>query len=413
MSESKRVFVSAGEHSGNVYVASVIKDLLGRYPELEFEGVGGTELGDCGVKILHNSDQWGSIGLVEALKRWKLVLVNHALCTYLEEERPDLVLLADYPGFNMPLARKARSLGIPSVYLFPPRKFSRDSNSVKDAASNITRVAAEFEPTFETYRQAGARVDFVGHPMLDILPQLSREDLRAKYSIQSNERVILLMPGSRVQELVLLLPLFRDLSIRLFNKVPSIRFHLLGAQNLRSNSKMNSELERFEHEQRELGVPVSLFWENRFEHMCISDFAVATSGTATLELACYKVPMAICYKVTPLTAFLAKLFSRIPRFIGLPNLLANDSIVPEFVQQHASVDEMAPFIEECLLSAEKLESIRSKLGVTISKLGGTGAIQRVNRLILEELGIFESSEKGPAPLSNDVGEKHQKESALT
>jgi len=412
MGGQKRVFVSAGEYSGNVYVASVIRDLAKRHPELKFEGVGGTELGDSGVKILYNSDQWGSIGLVEALKRWKLVLVNQGIRTYLEQTRPDLLLLADYPGFNMPLARKARSLGIPTVYLFPPRKFARDSSRIKDAAQNITRVAAEFEPTYTTYLEAGARVDFVGHPMLDLLPDLNREKLREKYSINGGDKVVLLMPGSREQELVLLLPLYKEISKILSSHIPSLRFHLLGAQNLKSNPKISKELELFEKEQLEQGISVRLSWENRFEHMCIADFAVATSGTATLELACYQVPMAICYKVTPLTAFLAKWFSKIPKFIGLPNLLANECIVPEYVQDRACASEMVPFIEECLGSQEKLAQIRADLGRSISKLGGRGAIARVNRLILEELGIYEGLDTEDSPFPA-IHKKHSEGSALT
>lgn len=412
MSNRKRVFVSAGEYSGNVYVASVIRDLANRYPQLQFEGIGGTELAQSGVKILHNSDQWGSIGVVEALKRWKLLLVNRGVCAYLEQTRPDLVLLADYPGFNMPLARKAKSLGIPSVYLFPPRKFARDSSRVQDAAKNITRVAAEFEPTFTTYQEAGARVDFVGHPMLDLLPILNREEIRLQHGIPPEQKVVLLMPGSREQELVLLLPLYKELSRILSTKLPAVRFHLLGAQNLKMNPRIRKELEEFEREQLDQGVPIKLLWDNRFEQMCISDFAIATSGTATLELACYQVPMAICYKVTPLTAYLARWFSKIPEFIGLPNLLANACIVPEYVQEKASAQEMIPFIEATLSSDEKLASIRESLKNAISKLGERGAIARVNRLILEELGIFEM-EGTEFIQSFEPPQNHSEESALT
>lgn len=412
MSDRKRVFVSAGEYSGNVYVASVIRDLANRYPQLQFEGIGGTELAQSGVKILHNSDQWGSIGVIEALKRWKLLLVNRGICTYLEQTRPDLLLLADYPGFNMPLARKAKSLGIPSVYLFPPRKFARDSTRVQDAAKNITRVAAEFEPTFKTYQEAGARVDFVGHPMLDLLPSLNREELRSQSGISADEKVVLLMPGSREQELVLLLPLYKDLSKILSERIPSIRFHLLGAQNLKMNPRIRKELEGFEREQLNQGIPIKLLWDNRFEQMCISDFAIATSGTATLELACYQVPMVICYKVTPLTAYLARWFSKLPEFIGLPNLLADACIVPEYVQEKASAEEMIPFIETSLNSDEKLASIRESLRCAIAKLGERGAIARVNRLILEELGIFEL-ESSEIIQSIELPKEHSEESALT
>ncbi len=383
----KKVFVSAGEYSGSVYVAAVIRELKERYPGLEFEGVGGCELENAGVRILHNSDRWGSIGIVEALKRWKLILIHFQICAHLEKSKPDLLILADYPGFNMALCRKAREMGIPTVYLFPPRKFARSANSVRDAASQISRVAAEFKTTFDTYEEAGARVDFVGHPMIDMLPRPDRTQLRSKLNLKSDEKVVLLMPGSRHQELALLLPLYKDLVVDLASQKKGLRFHLLGAGNLKDEENIKSKFESFVSDLKQREIPIELFWKNRFEQMSISDFAIVTSGTATLELAYYNVPMVICYKVTRMTAFLARFFSRIPPYIGLPNLLANNLIVPEFVQEKARAPEIARDVLSRLQSPETLEKMRTRLGLAVEELGEPGSISRIIQVILDELGV--------------------------
>ena len=386
-STRKKIFVSAGEYSGSVYIASVIKRLKQSHPDLEFVGIGGRELEEVGVDILYNSDSWGSIGIVEALKRWKLIPINYKIKSYLEEERPDLVVLSDYPGFNMPLARKAKQLGIPSVYIFPPRKFASAPEDIKDAASNIKRVAAEFLPTYEVYKDAGATVDFVGHPMVDSLPELDRDTLRDEFGLGAEEKVVLLMPGSRFQEIELLLPLHEEIAMKLSQKMPGLRFHLLGAQNLSKDPGLSSVLQEFSMRLKSKGVPIELHWEDRFKHMRMADFAIVTSGTATLELACYGVPMVICYKVTSLTAFLARFFNQLPKYIGLPNLLSNQLIVPEFIQEQAEASLIFQHVSEILGSEKELQKIQSNLKEAVSKLGGSGSIGRINDVIIEELGL--------------------------
>lgn len=386
-SNRRKIFVSAGEYSGSVYVASVVRSLLKSYPELEFVGVGGRELEDSGVRILYNSDQWGSIGVMEAIKRWYLFPINWKIQNYLESEKPDLLFLSDYPGFNMHLARKAKQIGIPCVYLFPPRKFAQSPNDIRDAAQNIKRVAAEFEPTYTVYKDAGATVDFVGHPMLDSLPKMNRSELRQKYSLDSDERVILIMPGSRQQEIQLLLPMYEEVAIRLSKEVSNLRFHLLGAENLADLRSISSLFETSCRRMMANGLKVDIHWSNRFEHMCIADMALVTSGTATLELSFYQVPMVICYKVTRMTAMLAQVFTDLPDFIGLPNLLSKQEVVPEFIQDEANPENVAKAILKVLKNPDEHQRISELLGETLNKLGSQGAINRINRMILEELDL--------------------------
>ncbi|MBW7874900.1 MAG: lipid-A-disaccharide synthase [Candidatus Cloacimonetes bacterium] len=384
----KRIFVCAGEYSGSLYMSATVKSILQDYPELEIYGIGGSEMEKAGARLLYNSDSWGSIGLVEALKRWYLIPVNFAMRKRLSQDRPDLVLLADYPGFNMHLARSAQNLGIPCVYLFPPRKFAKSPTEVKEAASVIRRVAAEFLPTYEVYREAGAKVDFVGHPMLDTLPRQDRVELRKQNGVLDNQMLVLVLPGSRAQEVSLMLPLFSKTIPLLHSRFPNLRFHILGAENLKSDSSQKINLEQFTQSLKNQGVSAQLIWEDRFSQMQMADFALVTSGTATMELMVYGVPMVICYKVSILTEILARcIFYQLPEHIGLPNLLAGTRLVPELVQRQATPENLTQEVLQILKNPTKLSEIRQKFSEVSAKLGGIGSVKRLKSVIYEELGL--------------------------
>lgn len=386
--QRKKIFVSAGEFSGSMYVSGVLQSMLKSHPDLVLEGIGGDELKKIGVNVLHNSDDWGSIGIVEALKRWKLIAINFQVRRYLEQSKPDLVLLVDYPGFNMHLARTAKKLGIPSIYVFPPRKFCIEPDRLTDAVQNIKRVAAEFQPTFDCYKEAGARVDFVGHPMLDLLPVNEPAELREKLGYSSDDFVILLMPGSRAQEINLLLPLYEETVQKMFDSKKQLKFVLLGANNFESQTDIKSELEAIHDGLEKYGVDIDLCWSNRFELMQIADLALVTSGTATMELTVYGVPMVICYKVSKLTEVLAKFFNKLPKYIGLPNLLANEMVVSEFVQENANADILSKEMLELIENEAKRKELRNQLLEIKEKMGSRGALARIEKMILEELDLI-------------------------
>jgi lipid-A-disaccharide synthase len=387
-SGGKRVFISAGEYSGSLYAARVVEQFCQDYPEVYFEGIGGSEMAEVGVKLLYNSDKWGSIGIIEALKRWRLIGINLSVQRYIRKTRPDLLVLIDYPGFNMHLVRLAAKIGIPTVYLFPPRKFATDPSEIRDAASTIKRVAAEFAPTYEVYRKAGADVEFVGHPALDALPVFDRQHLRREYGLAENEKLVLLMPGSRAQEIELLLPLFGEVLGRLCKdkELHGLRFHVLGAENLSSDILFRSRLEGFVSEMQKMDFPVHLFWKDRFAHMGMADMAFVASGTVTLELTIYEVPMLICYKVSLLTEFLAR-FHHLPKYIGLPNLLANRQLVPEYVQSGARAEPIAEFMTKMLKSERLLSEFKDELKTVRPLLGEAGSIAKIQRIMCEELGF--------------------------
>lgn len=385
---TKRIFISAGEYSGSLYAARIVEKFRLAYPQIIFEGIGGSEMEKVGVQLLYNSDHWGSIGLIEALKRWRLIGINLKMQKYIQNTHPDLLLLIDYPGFNMHLVRRATKNNIPTVYLFPPRKFVSEPQEVREAAQTIKRVAAEFSSTFEVYKQAGANVEFVGHPALDSLPKLNRQELRQCYGLKEQEHLILLMPGSRAQEIELLLPLFKDVVERLCvdKQLHNLRFHVLGAENLNVDRQLHPKLEAFVAEMQAKNFPVHLFWEGRFSHMAMADLAFVASGTVTLELAIYEIPMLICYKVSKLTEFLAR-FHHLPHYIGLPNLLAGRQLVPEYVQAGAQADIIAADIAKMLNSPAILWEMKENLRTVRHSLGEEGSIAKMQRIICEELGI--------------------------
>ncbi|HNV69170.1 MAG TPA: lipid-A-disaccharide synthase, partial [Candidatus Ozemobacteraceae bacterium] len=196
--ERKRILIVAGETSGDMYAAALV-DELERLGEFEIFAVGGPQTAKRKVNLLYDSSDWAVIGYVEAIKRApQLYLVLRDLKRFLEQRRPHLVLLLDYPGFNMRLAKHAKSLGIPTLHYFPPSKFATTPEEVADAASTLTCVAANFTFTYENYKAANANVHFVGHPLVDLAkPTMSREEAFRTFGLDPARPVVGLCPGSR------------------------------------------------------------------------------------------------------------------------------------------------------------------------------------------------------------------------
>ncbi|MFZ5953205.1 MAG: lipid-A-disaccharide synthase, partial [Candidatus Rifleibacteriota bacterium] len=184
LSEKKKLLIVAGETSGDFYAASLV-DVLKRYGDFDIYAVGGSQTAGRDVNLLFDSTTWGAIGMFEACKLApKLLCVLWRLKRFIEKNRPDLVILVDYPGFNMRLVHIVQRLGIPTVYYFPPSKFATNPESVADAATSITKVAANFASTYEVYKAAGADVEFVGHPLLDhAKPVMTLEETYSKYGL--------------------------------------------------------------------------------------------------------------------------------------------------------------------------------------------------------------------------------------
>jgi lipid-A-disaccharide synthase len=381
----KKLLIVAGETSGDFYAASLI-DVLKKYGDFDFYAVGGNQTAARDVNLLFDSTTWAAIGLFEAFKQAPgLLCVLWRLKRFIAKNRPDLVILVDYPGFNMRLVHLVQKLGIPTVYYFPPSKFATNPASVADAAGSITKVAANFASTYEVYKAAGADVDFVGHPLLDhAKPAMTIEETCKKYGLDPSRPVIGLCPGSRKSELSQLLPVMLKAARIIHKKYPDYQFVVpviatKGAEVFGvAKSQLKSQLQAAE-------IPVVLAEGKIYDVMNISRLLLISSGTATLEASYVGTPMVICYRVSVITEIQARLFYRLPQFIGLPNIIINRLAIPELIQHDLTPEKLAEKALELLESPEKYQQQKNDLAEVVSHLGEPGAHERVAEIVVKIL----------------------------
>jgi lipid-A-disaccharide synthase len=381
----KKLLIVAGETSGDFYAASLI-DVLKKYGDFDIFAVGGIQTQQRDVTMLCDSTNWAAIGLFEAIKQApRLCLVLYRLKKFLMKNRPDLVILVDYPGFNMRLVHAANKLGIPTLYYFPPSKFATDPASVTDAAGSITRVAANFASTYEIYKAAGANVEFVGHPLLDhAKPVMTAEETCRKYGLDPARPVIGLCPGSRRSELGQLLPIMLAAGKIIHQRYPDYQFivPVIATEGPEVFGVQKSDLRE---QLKASGIPVTLAEGKIYDVMRLAKILLISSGTATLEATYVGTPMVICYKVSVFTEIQARLFYRLPKFIGLPNIIINRMAIPELIQHDLTPENLAARAFDLLESTEKYEQQKKDFADVIAHLGEPGAHEKVAEMVVDLL----------------------------
>ncbi len=382
-----RIMIVTGEFSGNIYGAQVARALRELSPGVELFGVGCSQMRDEGVELLYDCSSWGAVGLVEALKRPQLLWIYLELKQWILRKRPDVVVLLDYPGFNMALTRYARDLDIPTVYFFPPGKHTTNPAAVAESAHQIGRVAAPLPTTYDLYATAGANVEFVGHPLLDMMASVpDRREARRILGVPQDARMVGILPGSRLQEIRTHTPDLLEVAAELVLRYPDMRF-LLPRPELRQDF-LEQKIEGILGQARNSGLPIQVVEGRSQLVMSASDALVVGSGTATIEAAYLLKPMVIVYRVSRLTEILANLFyKRFPRYIGLPNILADREIVPERIQGRFTVEEVVRQVARYLDEPAYREGVVEELRRIRSLLGEPGAARRVARMVLEEAGV--------------------------
>lgn len=380
-----RVLIVAGEISGDYYAASLI-DVLHSMMDLEIFAVGGPQTAKRQAHLLFDSSNWAAIGFLEAIKQApRLLLVLRRLKRFLAEQRPDLVLLVDYPGFNMRLVREAAHLNIPTLYYFPPSKFAADPRSVADAARSITRVAANFRFTYELYKAAGANVEFVGHPLRDhAIPSMTREEACRLFGIDPSRPIVGLCPGSRRSELELLLPVMLEAGKILHARRPDLQF-LVPVILTEGPQVFGFDKTELRLMLAAAKIPVKLIEGKIYDVMAVSRLLLISSGTATLEASHVGTPMVICYRVSLLTEIQARLFYRLPQFIGLPNIILKRMVIPELIQWDFTAEKLANQATSFLENDDLLRQQKETLAEVVSQLGERGAHERVARMALDLL----------------------------
>lgn len=379
-----KIMFSAGEASGDTHGASVAKALREIYPSVEMFGMGGNLMDEAGVRIVYDIKNLGVIGLVEIVKSLpKFFKLRTYLKRIMMKERPDVLVCIDYPGFNMKLAEVAHQLGIPVLYYIAPTIWAWHSSRGKTIKKYVTKVASIFPFEAEAYSKYNCDVEFVGHPLVDIVhPTMSVDESMTYFNARAEAKRVLLMPGSRKQEVLSLLDVMLESGEKLLQSHEDVQFFLPRAHTIDQ-----SELETFIKERR---VPVTITEDHTYDLMQICDVCLAASGTATLETAMMELPTILLYKVSPITYGIGKMVVNLSH-VGLPNIIAGKEVIPELLQSDVSADNIVEHMLPLLDDLKENEHMRQELRTVRDKLGEPGAVKRVAELIYS-LGKENSNE---------------------
>ena len=377
-----KIMFSAGEASGDTHAASVAKALKTQYPDVEMLGMGGAKMEAEGVKIVYNIDQLGIIGIIEIVKALpKFFALRDHLKAVMMEEKPDVLVCVDYPGFNMRLMKVAKALGIPVVYYIAPTIWIWHNSRGKEIAEYVDRVASIFPMEAEAYKKWNAPVTFVGNPLLDIVkPTMTKEEAMEHFGASKEAYRILLMPGSRAQEVASLLDviLLAAKEVEQEGILPegrtSFQFFLPRAHTI--------PREVLEEAVSKHGVDVKITEEHTYDVMQICDAAVAASGTATLETALMGLPTILLYRVAPFTYYFAKVLVGI-KTVGLPNIIMGRNVIPEVLQHEVTPDRVKQELIKLMTDRAYESKMRQDLQEVKHKLGEPGAVERVAKLVAE------------------------------
>lgn len=394
MSESRskktHVMIVSGEASGDMHGAALVRAMKAVREDLFFSGMGGVELVDAGVDILFDAGKVSVVGITEVISHLGDILAaRRTLIRQMEENPPALLILIDFPDFNLWLAAKAKKLGIKIFYYISPQVWAWRQGRTKKIGEIAERIGVilPFEKDF--YRQHGIEVDFVGHPLLDTLRKtMDREEFLKVHNIPNNNLVIGLLPGSRKKEIHNLLADFlaaaEIIDKESKNKKQSVTFLLPVAPTISMTLLKKNGLDEYENK-----LDLRILTENRFDLMNSCDAVVAASGTVTLELAILGIPTVAAYRVSPSTYLLGRLLVRNVKYFSLVNLIGERNIIPELLQNEATPRRIATEIFNLISGGKARDAVIHGLSEVRCKLGGNGTAERAANISFEIIDKYQ------------------------
>lgn len=373
---SSRIMIIAGETSGEMHGAGVVLALKARQPGIDVFGIGGDRMEEAGCALIYHIRNFSVMGITEVVRHLPFIrkVFGH-LEGLLKSRRPDLLILIDYPDFNLRVARKARKHGIPVLYYISPQVWAWRARRIHTIARLVDCMAVIFPFEVELYEKAGAKVVFVGHPLLDTLEsRKTRADFCATAGLDPDRKIIGILPGSRTMEVERMLPAMVGTLKLVQQDLPEVQGVIGLAPTI---SRADLDKYRKGHAKE---IPVMV--NDTYEIMNHSDLLLVTSGTATLESAYFGTPLIVLYRMSCLSWWIARRLVKIPD-IGLVNVVAGNRIVPEYLQNEVDPKLLSPVVVELIRSPEKLKAMTQKMREVRNRLGTPGASSRVAELALE------------------------------
>lgn len=369
-----RLAIVAGEASGDLHAAEVLRELKVLAPGLTAFGIGGDLLQAEGVTLLHHAREMGIVGLFNVLRHLRMFRrIFDDLMQRIESERPDAVLLVDYPGFNLRVAKRCRRLGLKVVYYISPQVWAWRRGRVKQIARNVDRmiVILPFEEAF--YREHGVKATYAGHPLIDELAEtLARP--RCASPEESPSLRIALLPGSRTHEVDSLLPAMLD-AVAILGRERAVEARVVQAPTIAA--------EHLEHIMKRHGLAVPIVAHDAAAAVAESHIALSSSGTATLEAAVVGTPTIVMYHLSRATYWMALHLVKVPYF-SLINIIADAPVVPEMIQNQVRGDRIAAEVRK-LIEPATYARVCEQLAEVRRRLGAPGASRRAAEAIMDAL----------------------------
>lgn len=370
-----KVLISAGEASGDIHAAAVTAAIKKLRPDTEVFGMGGDALRQAGGEVLFDIKEHGVMGFAEIIcKLPALFRLRNNFVKVMDERKPDCLVVVDYPGFNMKIAKIAHEKGIPVVSYISPSAWAWHKSRAKKVARIVDKVAAIFPFEYDVYHEAGADTVFVGHPLLDIVKtSMPRCEAEAFAGKKAGRKLILLMPGSRLMEIEKMLPVLLEAAKVIKQRMPEVDFAMPRAGTI--------PLSMLEEKIKAADIEVKITEGHNYDLFSVADLALATSGTVTLEAALCGLGSIIVYRTSAINAFIARRVINIPN-IGLPNIVAGRQVLPELLQEDFTPEKVAQAAWE-LLQPERNAQMKRDLDYVRERLGRPGAVERVAELVLK------------------------------
>jgi lipid-A-disaccharide synthase len=388
--EYQNIMVVAGEASGDLHAAALVQALKRIEPLYRYYGVGGEKLRAEGVELIADSAIMGVIGLTEVFLKLPVILkVMNSLVRSFEEKRPAAVILVDYPDFNLILARKAHARGIKVFYYISPQVWAWRKGRITTIRRNVDKLAVILPFEESIYRSADVNAEYVGHPLLDMVPPpSSQEEAREKLGLRAGVKTIALLPGSRPGEVSRLLPVCLQ-AARMMQQHQELQFIMPLASTL-SRDFVESIINPY-------NLKITVVSNAVYDVLSAADLAIVASGTATLEAGLMETPMIIIYRVSQLTYLLGRMLIKVKN-IGLVNIIAGKTIVPELVQTEANPERLAELANSLIADQSARDRMKIALSRIKDQLGAPGASERAAHLVANMLNTSFNSEDTSKPI---------------
>ena len=370
--------VIAGEASADLHAGKLVQNVLTKDPSIKFFGIGGNDMRAAGVETLVDSAELAVVGLIEVLAHRKVIFgALHQMEDIIINDPPDLLVLIDYPEFNLRLARTAKENNVKVLYYIGPQVWAWRQKRVEIIRQRVDMMAVvfPFEETF--YKKHNVPVEFVGHPLTDeLVPVNDINQLKNDFGLQDDKKVIGLFPGSRRSEIKRLLPIIMASARQLSQRRSDIQFILPVASTL--------DMDDIKEKITPFDIDVTIIKGRSHEAIQVCEAIITVSGTVTLEIALFGIPQVVINKVNWLTYHIVKPMLKIP-YIALCNIVAGKQVVPELIQHDATPVKIIHEIERYLDEPKHWKKTREDLLAIRNKLGSGGGIERISDLLLQTL----------------------------